>query len=157
MDNYTIIADMVRSFWKATYPQTVIVFFFQKFDFESEWEYCEELVYPHGSDDYDSVVFHNDFCEGQTEVKDIRIVSLDEIIQFYRDNSYKQSANNNAVNVIENAIRKFRKFADYYISRGNDDYNRGRGLAYETAADSPESSLHDLENAILMNGGTDNG
>lgn len=144
MNSYDSIADIVRAFWKATYPQTVIAFFFQKYDFDSEWEYCEELIYPHGSDDCDSVVFHNDFCEGQTEVKDIRIVSLDEIIQFYRDNSYKQSANNKVANIIKNAITKFRQFADHYISKGN-DYNRGRGLAYETAADILERSLHDLE------------
>ncbi len=144
MDSYNTIEEMVRCFWKTTYPQTVIAFFFQKYDFESEWEYCEELIYPHGSDDYDMVVFHNDFCEGQTEVKDIRIVPLDEIILFYRDNSYNQSANSKVVNVIENVIAKFRKFADYYVSKGT-DYNRGRGLGYATAADILKSCLDDLE------------
>ena len=154
MNSYDSIANMVRAFWKTTYPQTVIAFFFQKYDFDSEWEYCEELIYPHSSDNCDSVVFHNDFCEGQTEVKDIRIVSLDEVIQFYRDNSYKQSANNKAVNAIENAITKFRQFADYYISVG-DDYHRCRGLAYETAADFLEISLHDLGKELTEDAGTD--
>ena len=86
MDNYDIVADKVRSFWKETYPQVVIAFFFQKYNFESEWEYCTELIYPHGSDDYDTVIFHTDFWEGQTEIKDIKILPLDEIIEFYEQN-----------------------------------------------------------------------
>lgn len=83
MNTYDIVADKVRSFWKETYPQDVVAFFFQKYSFESEWEYCRELIYPHGSDDYDTVIFHSDFCEGQTEIKNIKIVPLDEIIESY--------------------------------------------------------------------------
>lgn len=86
MDSYDIIAERVRTFWKATYPQDVIVFFCQKYDFDNEWEECAELVSPHGSDDYEQVIFQNDFCEGQTDVKDIKIVPLDEIISFYSEN-----------------------------------------------------------------------
>lgn len=95
MDSYDIIADKVRSFWKETYPQDVIAFFFQKYDFESEWqwEYCEELASPNSSDDYETVIFETDFCEGQTEVTDVKIVSLEEIIQFYRDNFREENSN----------------------------------------------------------------
>lgn len=85
-NSYDIIGDAVRSFWRKTYPQTVIAFFSQKYEFETEWEHCEELIYPESSYDCDSVVFHCDFCEGQTEVKDIMIVPLEKIIEFYRDN-----------------------------------------------------------------------
>lgn len=86
MDSYDIVAEMVRCFWKKTYPQTVVAFFRQKYDFESEWEYHEELIYPHGSDDYETVIFHSDFCEGQTDVKDVKIVPLEEILDFYSEN-----------------------------------------------------------------------
>lgn len=90
MSSYDIIADKVREYWKETYPQDVIAFFYQKYNFESEWEWHEELVQPYGSSDYETVVYDNDFCEGQTDVKDINIVSLEEIIQFYIDNCNTQ-------------------------------------------------------------------
>ena len=84
--SYDIIGDAVRAFWRKTYPQDVIAFFRQKYNFETDWEFCAELISNSGSDDYDSVIFNDDFCEGQTEVKDIMIVPLEEIIEFYHDN-----------------------------------------------------------------------
>lgn len=135
VNSYDIIAEKVREYWKATYPQDVIAFFYQKYDFESEmeWEWCRELVSPHGSDDYERVIFENDFCEGQTDVKDVHIVSLDEIIDFYTDNKNKQT-DRKALTVVSTAISKFRTLAEEYNSKCG-DYYRGRALAYSTAAD----------------------
>lgn len=88
MNSYYIVTEKIREYWKQTYPHDVIAFFFQKYGFESEkdWEWCCELASPLAFDDYESVIFENDFCEGQTNVKDIRIVPLKEIIDFYIDN-----------------------------------------------------------------------
>lgn len=84
MKSYTIVYNAVKSFWKKTCLQPVVVFFSQKYAFEDDWEKCTEIAYP---DDYcDEVVFEDDFCEGQTEVKDIKIVPVGEIVQFYMDN-----------------------------------------------------------------------
>ena len=90
MNSYDIIANAVREYWKENYPTDVIAFFYQKYDFESddEWEWCEELIYPEGSDNWDDVIFHSDFCEGQTCVKDITIVELDKITSYYVENVF---------------------------------------------------------------------
>lgn len=84
INSYDIIAEEVRKFWKKTYPQDVIAFFYQKYDYENKWEQCNELISPEGYNNYYDVEFETDFCEGQTDVKDIYIVSLDEILEFYR-------------------------------------------------------------------------
>lgn len=134
VNSYDIIATKVREYWKATYPQEVIAFFYQKYDFEEEWEMCRELISPHGSDDYERVIFENDFCEGQTDVKDVHIVSLDEIIDFYTDNIKNKQTERKALTVVSTAISKFRKLSEEYDSKSC-DYYRGRALAYSTAAD----------------------
>lgn len=83
MDSYGIIADAVREFWSKTYPQNVIAFFYQKYEHDTEWERHGELIECNSSDDYENVIFNNDFCEGQTCVKGLEIVSLDEVMEYY--------------------------------------------------------------------------
>lgn len=88
MNSYDIIANAVREYWERNYPTDVVAFFYQKYEFErdDEWEWCEELVFPQGSDNWETVIFQNDFCEGQTCVKDITIVELDKITSYYAEN-----------------------------------------------------------------------
>lgn len=90
MNSYDIIANAVREYWKKDYPTDVVAFFYQKYEFEGddEWEWCEELIFPKGSDDWETVIFQNDFCEGQTCVKDITIVELDKITSYYAENVF---------------------------------------------------------------------
>lgn len=83
MDSYDIIAEAVKGYWKDEYPQDVVVFFQQKYSWDDEWERYEELVECHGFDDYENMTFHSDFCEGQTEVKDVVVVPLCEVLMFY--------------------------------------------------------------------------
>lgn len=85
MNSDSIIADAVTKYWRETslYPCDVVAFFYQKYDFESKWERCRELCSPHSSDNYSTVCFMNDFCEGQACVKEIKIVKLDDILDFY--------------------------------------------------------------------------
>lgn len=86
-NNYSddIIAKEVRRFWRKSYPQEVIVYFWQKYKFENSWDWREELVECASPVDYESVIFYDDFCEGQTCVKDITIVPLDTVIGFYAE------------------------------------------------------------------------
>lgn len=88
MNSYDIIANAVREYWKRNYPTDVVAFFYQKYEFErdDEWEWCEELIFPQGSDNWETVIFQNDFCEGQTCVKDITIVELEKITSYYAEN-----------------------------------------------------------------------
>lgn len=81
-----IIANEVRKFWKKTFPCDVVAFFSQKYDFEKEWEECNELIFSKSDSDYETVYFGSDFCEGQTEVKDIHLVLLEDVLDFYREN-----------------------------------------------------------------------
>jgi len=84
MRSCTIVYNAVMSFWKKTCFQPVVVFFSQKHEFEDEWEQHAEIAYPDNY--YDDVVLMDHFCDGQTEVKDIKIVPIDELVQFYIDN-----------------------------------------------------------------------
>ena len=83
MDSYDVIAGAVKDYWKVNYPQDVVAFFQQKYSWDDKWARCEELVECHGSDDYENMTFLSDFCEGQTEVKDVVIIPLREVTAFY--------------------------------------------------------------------------
>lgn len=82
-DSYDAVAKAVKDYWKESYPQDVIVFFWQKYSWDNSWVKCEELVECINSINYETVIFHSDFCEGQTDVKDIVIVPLHEVTAFY--------------------------------------------------------------------------
>lgn len=86
MNSYEIVEEAVRKFWKENYPQNVIAFFYQKYDYEDSWEWCEELVECCGYNDYEHMEFFYDFCEGQTCVKDLIIVPLSEVTRLYTNN-----------------------------------------------------------------------
>jgi hypothetical protein len=84
-----IIANAVREYWETSIPRDVVVFFSQKYDSESKWERCEEVALCYASDDYSTVQFLSDFCEGQTCVKDVTIVPLTDVISYYYDNKMR--------------------------------------------------------------------
>jgi len=87
-NSYDHIADEVRKYWKNNYIQDVVAFFWQKYDYEadSKWEWHEEVVFCEScySDDT-KLSFLYDFCEGQTCVKDVVIVPLSEVTEFYAE------------------------------------------------------------------------
>lgn len=93
MNSYDVIEEAVKGYWKDKYPQDVVAFFQQKYSWDDEWERCEELVECHGSDDYENMTFLYDFCEGQTEVKDVIIVPLSEVTAFYSLRRIKPTTN----------------------------------------------------------------
>lgn len=85
-DSYDIVEEAVRKYWNENYPCDVVAFFWQKYDYEPDtaWIWCEEIVMCTSTID-NSMAFLSDFCEGQTCVKGIRIVSLDEVTAFYTE------------------------------------------------------------------------
>lgn len=94
-DSYDFVAEAVRKYWEDTYPQDVVAFFFQKYDFENEWDWYEELVMCVSSSDSETVEFLRDFCEGQTCVKDITVVPLSEVTSYYARNELWKTEENN--------------------------------------------------------------
>lgn len=84
MDSYDIIAKAVRDYVvlqmknKRCVDNDYIVHFYQKYKWENNWHECTELVSfedaPNGT-----IIFDSDFCEGQTEVKDIVVIALYEV------------------------------------------------------------------------------
>lgn len=84
-DSYTIVGEKVRAFWRETYPQNCIAFFEQKYTWEDKWDEREELIECNDCGDYETVIFENDFCEGQTDVRNVIVVSLNEVCDLYRD------------------------------------------------------------------------
>ena len=93
-DSYDFVAEAVRKYWEDTYPQDVVVFFYQKYEYEQEWDWHEELVECEGSSDYQTVYFLNDFCEGQTCVKDITVAPLSEVTSYYARNELWKTGEN---------------------------------------------------------------
>lgn len=82
-----IIRNAVRKYWteESQHPESVVVYFYQKYDFDSDdkWVLHAEYVMPHSSDDFSTVIFEHDFCKGQSDVKDINIVSAEKVFDFY--------------------------------------------------------------------------
>ena len=93
-DSYDFVAKAVRKYWEDTYPQDVVAFFYQKYEYEQEWYWHEELVEYESSSDYQTVYFLNDFCEGQTCVKDITVVPLSEVTSYYARNELRKTEEN---------------------------------------------------------------
>lgn len=93
-DSYDFVAEAVRKYWEDTYPQDVVAFFYQKYEYEQEWDWHEELVECESSSDYQTVYFLNDFCEGQTRVKDITVVPLSEVTSYYARNELWKTEEN---------------------------------------------------------------
>lgn len=92
-DSYDIVAEAVRKYWEENYPCDVVAFFFQKYDFESDirWEWCEEVITCTSSNiDRAEIEFLNDFCEGQTCVKDLHIVPLHEVTGYYTEKHFTE-------------------------------------------------------------------
>lgn len=90
-DSYKIIGDAVREFWKQeVFAEDVIVFFYQKYSNDKQWEQCQELAMCNSPEDFEHVTFLSDFCEGQTDVKNIHIKTLEEVTNFYYNSNYKQ-------------------------------------------------------------------
>ena len=83
-DDY--VEDAVRKYWEEHYPQEMIAFFYQKYDFEDKWERHTELIECESDRTDDTVIFLNDFCEGQTDIKCLHVVPLEDVMEFYFDN-----------------------------------------------------------------------
>lgn len=89
-DSEEIIADTVRKYWKETHPHNVVVFFEQKYEHEFSWNEEWVIAEPYSSSNSDTVIFNTDFCEGQTEVRSIKIADLDDVVDYYREHGEQQ-------------------------------------------------------------------
>lgn len=82
-NTYDYVESAVRHYWHSHYPQEMIAFFYQKYEHEDRWEWRQELIECEGSDDYENVTFLNDFCEGQTDIKCLTVLPLNQILDYY--------------------------------------------------------------------------
>lgn len=84
-----IVVKAVRNYWKQQgYNMKVVVFLAQKYYFEDVWDRTSCIIDPNSDYEDPMEVFIEidwDFCEGQQNVKDIKIVPLDEVIDFYAE------------------------------------------------------------------------
>lgn len=87
------IADAVRAYWEKTLPQDVVVFFDQKYSLEATWTSLAEVVFCESDSDYETVSFLNDFCEGQTCVRNTIIVPLREVLEYYAKMHQRKAVN----------------------------------------------------------------
>lgn len=83
MDTYELVGNGICKFYEEYgLPDTtyVVCFFEQKYTFEEDWDKEIELAYIKNGDVY----FDTDFCEGQTEMRNLVIKELYEILNDYR-------------------------------------------------------------------------
>lgn len=83
MDTYELVGNGVRKFYEEyglTDTTYVVCFFEQKYNFDEDWDKESELAYVKNGDVY----FDSDFCEGQTEMCNLVIKELYEILDYYR-------------------------------------------------------------------------
>lgn len=94
-DTYDLVKEKVLEFYDSTHPQDVVVFFEQRYA-SGVWEKLEVLVefeYSYTSEP-DRMTFQWDFCEGQTEARNIVVVPFDEILNYYRENVIEKENDN---------------------------------------------------------------
>lgn len=83
--SYNIIEDEVIKLWtKSGYSYDVVAFFYQKYEWEKEWNFCSEIIISDSSCTCE-MTFLKDFCEGETCVKDLKIVPLRDILEYYAE------------------------------------------------------------------------
>ena len=120
-NSYDVIANKVREYWKNNFPQDVIVFFEQKYSYDTTWGVHQELVECESDTNCESVTFLNDFCEGQTQVRNIKIVPLSIVTQYYYDDVIKNENMKLHLASIygEQLSTRVNKMFNYYIDGKN--------------------------------------
>ena len=84
MNSYDIVSKEIKNYWNylADHNLPVDIFyiahFYQKYEYSDKWEECTEIV---ECQDGHDVIFMMDFCEGQTQVKDLTVYTLYQIGQ----------------------------------------------------------------------------
>lgn len=86
-DSDYIATGAVKDFWKNYHPEDVVIYFKQKYEYENDdkWEQVDTIAYYDGANS-DNVAFLDDFFEGQTCIKDIHVVNLEDVMEYYYDN-----------------------------------------------------------------------
>lgn len=88
-DTYDYVEEEVKKFWnKKGYAHDVVVFFYQKYEWEQKWEFRKELVEAHSDTDMKNMTFLCDFCEGQTDFKLEDVVSLSDVLDYFSFDVY---------------------------------------------------------------------
>lgn len=83
MNSEDIIAKAVKQFWEdGVVEDDCVVFFEQKYHHEKVWEKITCVVYSCDS----RMVFEYDFCEGQSDVRSVKIIKLSDVIDFFEEN-----------------------------------------------------------------------
>lgn len=75
-DLYNIVADKIRAFCQATYYSSVIASFDQSYD-GKEWEHQVEFA-SFENEDFETVVFDNDWNEGQSHIRNLKVWHLED-------------------------------------------------------------------------------
>ena len=86
--SYDIVEKAVRDYWdEHGYQDDMVAFFWQKYEFESdkEWRFMTEVVFACGQG---TMEFLSDFCEGETCVKNLTVVPLDTVLEYYSKNNH---------------------------------------------------------------------
>lgn len=75
-DLYDMVADKIQAFCQATYYGNVIASFDQSYD-GKEWDHQVEFA-SFENEDFEIVVFDNDWCEGQGYIRNLKIWHLED-------------------------------------------------------------------------------
>ena len=86
-----IVAEAVEAYykeheylWAFSNTKYLVATFYQKYANENTWHSEVDLVVYNCATDI--VIFDNDFCEGQTDVKNVKIHDLDDVLEYFKNN-----------------------------------------------------------------------
>ena len=91
LNSYDIVGKAILEYWDEHHQEDMVAFFYQKYEFESDkdWVFMSEIVLTDGQG---NIHFLSDFCEGETCVKNLTIVPLDTVLEWYSESKHLGNA-----------------------------------------------------------------
>ena len=83
-NTYDIVAEVVKKLWSETHKQDVVAFFEQKYNWDNHWYEIECIVRYNEDGDPCVMEFDWDFCEGQTDIRNLYVIPLTDVLKGYR-------------------------------------------------------------------------
>lgn len=84
MNSEEKLVKIIKEWCSSNYCDSLVVFFKQKH--KDEVIYIDVTVLASYDYDTDIVTFDWDFCEGETDIKDVKIYSLRQVLNYFKDN-----------------------------------------------------------------------
>lgn len=86
-----IVAEAIKKYyeehdymWAFSDECYLVATFYQKYAHQETWDHEAQLIIYNCKTD--TIIYEDDFCEGQTEVKDINVYDLYDVLEYFKNN-----------------------------------------------------------------------